>query len=157
MRYMYRQSIKKILCQPWVKQCSQHYLGFIMGPGPPTPPLPSTAHNTGHASTFRNDISVHIHNFSLHPGSHGLQNESHAEIADFPVSLSSSCLCHAKSVIQALLYSFIFCRLILITAGGLMVFSAISRFCFPLNFEANNDTRRRFNRSWMWQKWLDAS
>ena len=62
---------------------------------------------------------------------------SHAEIADFPVSVSSSCLCHGKSVIQALLYSFIFCRLILIIAGGLMVFSAVSSVS---SFEAYDDT-----------------
>ena len=35
----------------------------------------------------------------------GLQNEGHAETPDFPVSMSSSCLCPGKSVIQALLYS----------------------------------------------------
>ena len=46
-----------------------------------------------------------------------LLNEGHAETPDFPVSsvASSSCLCHEKSVIEALLYSFFFCRLI---AGG---------------------------------------
>ena len=53
---------------------------------------------------------------------------------DFPASVSSSCLCHGKSVIQTLLYSFIFCRLM---AGGWMVFSAVSRVSL---FEADDDT-----------------
>ena len=42
-----------------------------------------------------------------------LQN-SHTETPDFPVSTLSLRLCHGKSVIQALLYSFIFCSLIAI-------------------------------------------
>jgi len=54
---------------------------------------------------------------------HGLQNEGHAEMPDFPVSISPLCQNHEKSVIQVLLYSFFFCCLI---AGGLMVFSVIS-------------------------------
>ena len=60
----------------------------------------------------------------------GLQNEGHAETPDFPVSTSSSCLCPGKSVIQALLYSFIFCRWI---AGGCDAFPSPS-------FEADDDT-----------------
>ena len=55
---------------------------------------------------------------------HGLRNEGHAETPDFSVSTSPPCLCHGKSVIQALLYSFTFWRLI---ASGLMFFSAVSR------------------------------
>ena len=67
---------------------------------------------------------------------HGLQNEGHAAMPDFPVSLSVSSLCQSqeKSVIQVLLYSFFFCCLI---AGGLMVFSVISTV---FSFEADDDT-----------------
>ena len=54
--------------------------------------------------------------------------DGHAETPDFP------CLCHRKFVIQALLYSLMFCRLI---ADGLMVFSAVSRVS---SFEVANDT-----------------
>ena len=48
--------------------------------------------------------------------------------------MSSSCLCHRESIIQALLYSFIFYRL---TTGGLMGFSAVS---MDSSFEADEDT-----------------
>ena len=43
---------------------------------------------------------------------YGLQNKGNAEMPDLPVSVSSSCLCHGKYVIQVLLYSFIFRHLI---------------------------------------------
>ena len=56
----------------------------------------------------------------------------------------SSCMCHGKSVIQALLYFFVFCRLI---AGGLMVFSAASSF-----FVWSRRWYRRFGRCWARKK-----
>ena len=43
-----------------------------------------------------------------------LNGEGHTETPDFPVLASFSCLCHEKSVSQALLY-FLSCRL---KAGG---------------------------------------
>ena len=64
---------------------------------------------------------------------HSVQNEGHAEMPDPPVSVSSSYLYHRESVIQALLYSFLFCH----SSGGLMVFSAISVVAL---FEADDDT-----------------
>ena len=62
------------------------------------------------------------------------QHKGHTVIPDYAVSMSSSCLCHGKSVFQALLHSFIFCCLI---AGGLIIFSAVSRVS---SFEVDNDT-----------------
>ena len=68
---------------------------------------------------------------------HGLQNKGHAETPDFPVATSSSRLCHGKSVMQALLYRFIFCHLI--NRWGLMFFSAIPMVSL---LEADDDTHR---------------
>ena len=60
-----------------------------------------------------------------------------------PMSTSSLYLCHRKCVIQALLYSFIFCHLI---AGGLMVFLAVSRLS---SFEADDGRLYRLF-GWRW-------
>ena len=53
---------------------------------------------------------------------------------DFPMLALASCLCHKKTVIQALLPSFISCHLI---AGGLMVFSDVSKVS---SFEVGDST-----------------
>ena len=74
---------------------------------------------------------------------HSLQNEGHAWMLGFPVSMSSSCLHHRNSVLQALLYSCSFCHLM---AGGLMVFSAVQWCCFLFVWS------RRWYRHWARKK-----
>ena len=65
-------------------------------------------------------------------GKWGLQNKGHAtEMPDFSMTMLSSCLCYRKSIIQAMLYYFIFCRL---TAGNWCLIQT-----FFLSFEANDD------------------
>ena len=116
--------------QSSVSWYSQHYLGLTMCPGaPPSPhqcawvPPPPLPHNRGHtSSSFQVKFLVTTPVSTL--VQHSLQNKGHAEMPHFPVSMLFSRLCHGKSVIQALFYSLIFCHLI---AGGLVVFSAISR------------------------------
>ena len=66
-------------------------------------------------------------------GKWGLQNKGHAtEMPDFSLSMLSSCLCYRKSIIQAVLHYFIFCRL---TAGDWWLIQT-----FSLSFEADDKT-----------------
>ena len=107
---------------------SQHSFGLIMCPGfhCPSPAVFTLLPLFEIKFLFTNPV------YTI--AQHGLQNEGHAEMPDFPASISSLCQNHEKSVIQVLLYYFFFCCLI---AGGLMVFSVI---LMVSSFKADDDT-----------------
>ena len=64
----------------------------------------------------------------------------------FQHHLHSSCQCHGKSVIQVLLYSFMFCRLVNTNnSWWFVVFAAVSKVS---SFEAGNDTDNLVSARW---------